>query len=103
MIFRQRAAYFLRAEKVGKDALRGVRALWVPRLRSAAAVTHRPRPLRPPITGDSTWPLALAAGAQDLTAVPLLHRPLRPERASEKPSALVGRRLSAGIDGVGAS
>ena len=23
MIFRQRAAYFLRAEKVGKDALRG--------------------------------------------------------------------------------
>ena len=83
MIFRLRAAYFLRAEKVGKDALRGVRARWVPRLRSAAAVTHRPRPLRTPITGDSTWPLALAAGAQDLTAVPLLHRPLRPELADE--------------------
>ena len=32
---------------------------------------------------------------------PLLRRPLRPERASEKPSALVGRRLSAGVDGVG--
>ena len=52
--FRLRAAYFLRAEKVGKDALRGVRARWVPRLRSAAAVTHRPRPLRTPIAGDST-------------------------------------------------
>ena len=51
---RLRAAYFLRAEKVGKDALRGVRARWVPRLHSAAAVTHRPRPLRTPITGDST-------------------------------------------------
>ena len=92
--FRLRAAYFLRAEKVGKDALRGVRARWVPRLRSAAAVTHRPRPLRTPITGDSTWALALAAGAQNLAAVPLSRRPLRPDPADETPPALTLRRLS---------
>ena len=98
---RQRAAYFLRAEKVGKDALRGVRARWVPRLRSAAAVTHRPRLLRTPITGDSTWALALAAGARSLTAAPLLRRPLRPDPADKSPPALVLRRLSAGADGVG--
>ena len=47
--FRLRAAYFLRAEKVGKDALRGVRA---------------------PIAGDSTRTLAVAAGARALAAVP---------------------------------
>ena len=101
--FRLRAAYFLCAEKVGKDALRGARARWVPRLRSAAAVTHRPRPLRdlPHFTGASTRTLALAAGAQSLAAVPLSRRPLRPDPADESPPALVGRRLSAGADGVG--
>ena len=44
--FRLRARYFLRAEKVPKDALRGARVRWVPRLRCAAAAPHRPRPLR---------------------------------------------------------
>ena len=101
--FRLRARYFLRAEKVPKDALRGARARWVPRLRCAAAVTHRPRPLRdlPHFTGDSTRALALAVGAQDLAAMPLSRRPLRPELADENPPALALRRLSAGADGVG--
>ena len=45
--------------------------------------------------------MAVAAGAQDLAAMPHLRRPLRPELADEKPPALTRRRLSAGIDGVG--
>ena len=41
-----RASDFLPAKEVTKDALRGARARWVSRLRFAAAVAHRPRPLR---------------------------------------------------------
>ena len=82
--FRLRARYFLRAEKVPKDALRGARARWVSRLRFAAAVTHRPRPLRTPNAGDSTRTPVLAAGAQTLAAMPLLRRPLRPDPADKK-------------------
>ena len=54
--FRLRASDFLSAKKVTKDALRGARARWVPRLRFAAAVAHRPRPLRdlPHFTGANT-------------------------------------------------
>ena len=51
--------------------------------------------------GANTRTLALAAGAQDLAAVPLLRRPLRPDPADETPSALVRRRLGVGVDGVG--
>ena len=71
MIFRQRAACFLRAEKVGKDALRGC---WPDGSLASASLRRQPIgpvPLRTPITEDSTWPLALAAGAQGLAAVPL--------------------------------
>ena len=99
--FRQRAAYFLRAEKVGKDALRGGGP---DELRAFASLRRQPigpAPLRTPITGDSTWPLALAAGAQGLAAAPLSRRPLRPDPVDEKPPALALRRLGAGADGVG--
>ena len=84
MIFRLRAAYFLRAEKVGKDALRGCG----PDGSHASASLRRcpigPAPLRTPNAGDSTWALALAAGAQSLAAVPFSRRPLRPDPADEK-------------------
>ena len=101
--FRLRAAYFLRAEKVGKDALRGGRAGWDLRLRCApGGDPYAPPPPRPPpFTGANTRTLALAAGAQDLAAIPFLRRPLRPDLADEAPPALTRRRLSAGIDGVG--
>ena len=100
---RLRAAYFLRAEKVPKDALRGARAGWDLRLRCApGGDPYAPPPPRPPpFTGANTRTLALAAGAQDLAAVRLLRRPLRPDPADEKPSALVRRRLGVGVDCVG--
>ena len=92
--FRLRAAYFLRAEKVGKDALRGVRARWVPRLRSAAAVTHRPRPPEDPHLRGT------APGRWHLRPARKTSRPfpsctgLRPDPAEENPPALALRRLS---------
>ena len=99
--FRLRAAYFLRAEKVGKDALRGGGP---DELRAFASLRRQPigpAPLRTPITGDSTWTLALAAGARTLAATPFPRRPLRPDPADEKPPALARRRLGVGADGVG--
>ena len=101
--FRLRARYFLRAEKVPKDALRGARAGWDLRLRCApGGDPYAPPPPRPPpFTGANTRTLALAAGAQGLAAVPLLRRPLRPGSADETPSALVRRCLGVRVDGVG--